>query len=152
MLQYLGLLILVLAGPPIGMLLARIAPDERENGERVFVILHYALLTAIGMLLLWSSQTDAIRAIGVAMGMLLFLNTNHRPHIHHALVGITYWFAATTTVFPMIVLFLFLLGMTGGTLAATPKALKQKRFWQLQWRTYISTVWPVLIAIPLFFT
>lgn len=148
--QYLLLLLLVAIAPLGGMLLARVAPDERELGEKWFVLFRYTLIAAIGVLLLWSARLSAIAATGTVASVLFFLATSRIPLLHHAIVGIAFWFSAKQAVFPALVLALFLLGLVGGTLAASPRALGRKRFWEPQLQTFIRTAWPVLVVLPLY--
>ena len=150
LIQYLGMLLVVLAGPLVGMLLVRTTPDERALGEHWFLILRYILIGIFGFLELWLSRSSPLQASLLAAGVLVFLACRTLPRVEHALVGIAFWFATRQPYTEAAVLLLFLLGVVGGTLAATPKLLKQKRFWQMQLRAYPRIVWPVLIAVALY--
>lgn len=146
------MLLVTLAGPLVGMLLARVAPDERETGEYWFLILRYAFIGIFGFLELWLSRSSPLHATLFAAGVLVFLACRTLPRVEHVLVGVAFWFATRQPYTEAAVLILFLLGVVGGTLAATPKLLKQKWFWQLQLHAYPRTVWPVLVAVVLYFS
>ncbi|HLC66104.1 MAG TPA: hypothetical protein VJK52_00510, partial [Candidatus Nanoarchaeia archaeon] len=112
--------------------------------------LRYCILGFTSLMLLWLRRDSVWLASAIVVGTLLFVGRSY-PLLHSALVGLAYWQATKTVLLLEISFGLILLGIVGGTLHAAPRSLRQRMFWTNQFSDFAIVIWPVLIALPLYF-